>query len=202
MGQQKTETDQRIGQVEARVGDEAKRVGSVEARVSEQGQAVQGMSTRMGSLETATGDAASAAKGAGERADSALARANEVDSRLTRLWNSRDQRTLVDTVEVSFGLGRANLIDSAQTALVGLARDMKENPRLTVELEGYTDPSGSLDYNLALSQRRVEAVRRFLVQQGVDLRRIQAAGLGPMMNGKLPAEQQRRVIAKLTSPVE
>ena len=73
---------------------------------------------------------------------------------------------------------------------------MKENPRLAVELEGYTDPSGSLEYNLALSQRRVEAVRRFLVQQGVDLRRIQAAGLGPIADSKLPADQKRRVIGE------
>ena len=131
-----------------------------------------------------------------------MARANEVDSRLTRLWNNRDARNLVETVEVRFGFGRADLGDAAQTALVGLAREMKENPRLAVELEGYTDPSGSLDYNIALSQRRVEAVRRFLVQQGVDLRRIQAAGLGPVADSKLPADQKRRVVVKLTTPVE
>jgi len=202
MGQQKTQVDQRIASVETKVGEDGKRIGSVEARVTEQGQAVQGMGSRMGTLETSVGEASTAARGAGDRADSALARANEVDSRLTRLWNNRDQRTLVDTVDVRFGLGKADLGDSAQTALVSLAREMKENPRLAVELEGYTDPSGSLDYNLALSQRRVEAVRRFLVQQGVDLRRILAAGLGPLNDSKLPADQKRRVTVKLTTPVE
>jgi OOP family OmpA-OmpF porin len=202
MGQQKAEVDQRfgnvetkVGQVDTRVGDGAQRIGSVEARVTEQGQTVQGMGTRMGSIETSVGDASN-------RADGAMARANEVDSRLTRLWNNRDARNLVETVEVRFGLAKAELGDTAQTALVGLAREMKENPRLAVELEGYTDSSGSLDYNLALSQRRVEAVRRFLVQQGVDLRRIQAAGLGPIADSKLPADQKRRVTVKLTTPVE
>lgn len=202
MGQQRTEVDQRIGTVEAKVGDDTKRLGTVEARVTEQGHSVQGMGTRMGALETSVGDAATAARGAGERADGAMVRANEVDARLTRLWNSRDVRNLVETVDVRFGFGRADLGDSAQTALVGLAREMKENPRLAVELEGYTDPSGPLDYNLVLSQRRVEAVRRFLVQQGVDLRRIQAAGLGPIADRSLPADQKRRVLVKLTTPVD
>jgi outer membrane protein OmpA-like peptidoglycan-associated protein len=202
MGQQRSEMDQRITTVETKVGDDGRRIGTVEGRVTEQGQTVQGMGTRMGTLETSVGDAATAARGAGDRADSALARANEVDGRLTRLWNSRDQRTLVDTMEVRFAVGRADLGDAAQTVLVGLAREMKENPRLALELEGYTDSSGSLDQNLALSQRRVEAVRRFLVQRGVDLRRIQAAGLGPVTDNSLPADQKRRVIARLTTPVE
>jgi outer membrane protein OmpA-like peptidoglycan-associated protein len=209
MGQQKTAVDQRIGsvetkvgQVETKVGEDTKRIGTVEARVTEQGQSVQGMGTRMGALETSVGDAGNLARGAGERADGAMARANEVDSRLTRLWNNRDVRNLVETVEVRFGFARAELGDAAQTALVGLVKEMKENPRLAVEIEGYTDSSGSLDYNIALSQRRVEAVRRFLVQQGVDMRRIQAAGLGPVADSKLPADQKRRVVVKLTTPVE
>jgi outer membrane protein OmpA-like peptidoglycan-associated protein len=206
LGQQKTEVDQRIGTVETKVGqvdtkvtEDGQRIGSVEARVTEQGQT---MGTRMGTIETSVGDTRNLATGAGARADGAMARANEVDGRLTRLWNNRDARNLVETVEVRFGFGKADLGDGAQTALVGLAREMKENPRLAVELEGYTDSTGSLDYNLALSQRRVETVRRFLVQQGVDLRRILAAGLGPITDRALPAEQKRRVTVKLTTPVE
>jgi outer membrane protein OmpA-like peptidoglycan-associated protein len=184
-----------VGQVDAKVGEEGQRIGGVEARVTEQGQAVQGMGTRMGTLETSV-------KGANERADGAMARANEVDGRVTRLWNNRDARNLVETVEVRFGFNKAELGDAAQTALIGLAREMKENPRLAVELEGYTDSTGSLDYNLALSQRRVETVRRFLVQQGVELRRILAAGLGPIPDRAMPAEQKRRVTVKLTTPLE
>jgi outer membrane protein OmpA-like peptidoglycan-associated protein len=209
MGKQKTEVDQRLGTVETKVGqvetkasEDGKRLGTVEARVTEQGQAVQGMGTRMGAFETSLGQTSTAARGAGERADGAMARANEVDSRLTRLWNNRDARSLVETVEVRFAFGKADLGDAAQTALIGLSREMKENPRLALELEGYTDASGSLDFNLALSQRRVEAVRRFLVQQGVDQRRIQGIALGPITNSKLPADQKRMVLAKLTTPVE
>lgn len=202
LGQQKTQVDQRLATVQTKVDEDSQRIGGVEARVTEQGQAVQGMSTRMGGLETSAGEATSVARGAAERADGAMARANEVDGRLTRLWNSRDQRNLVETIEIRFGFAKADLSDAAETALVGLVKDMKENPRLAVELEGYTDSSGPLEYNLALSQRRVEAVRRFLVQRGVELRRILAAGLGPIADRNLPAEQKRRVTVRLTTPVD
>jgi outer membrane protein OmpA-like peptidoglycan-associated protein len=202
MSQQQTQVDQRFATVETKVSEDGQRIGGVEARVTEQGQAVQGMGTRMGTFETSVSEANNAARGAGERADGAMTRANEVDGRLTRLWNSRDQRNLVETVEIRFPFAKAELSDAALTALVGLTKDMKENPRLGVELEGYTDSSGSLDYNLALSQRRVDAVRRFLVQQGIELRRINAAGLGPIADRTLPAEEKRRVTVRLTTPIE
>jgi len=56
---------------------------------------------------------------------------------------------------------------------------LQGNPTLVVELGGYTDPKGTVDYNYGLSQRRVEAVRRFLVEKGIPLSRVQAVGLGP-----------------------
>ena len=152
MGQQKTEVDQRIGsvetkvgQVDTKVGEDTKRLGTVEARVTEQGQSVQGIGTRMGALETSVGDASDLAKGAGERADGAMARANEVDSRLTRLWNNRDVRNLVETVDVRFGVRpRPTSATPPRPRWSAWRREMKDNPRLAVELEGYTDPSGSL----------------------------------------------------------
>jgi hypothetical protein len=48
----------------------------------------------------------------------------------------------------------------------------------------------------------VEAVRRFLVQRGIELRRINAAGLGPIVDSGLAADQKRRVTVRLTTPVE
>jgi outer membrane protein OmpA-like peptidoglycan-associated protein len=131
------------------------------------------------------------------RADGAMTRANEVDGRLTKLWSTRNARSLVETAEVRFAFGKAELNDGAQTSLLGLVKEMKENPRLAVELEGYTDSAGPVDYNIALSQRRVDAVRRFLVQQGIEQTRIHAIGLGPLPDRSLPAEQKRRVTVKL-----
>ncbi len=204
ISKQRTEVDQRIDKVEGQVGESSQRLGSVEGKVTDQGQRVEAVGSRVGAVETSVGQAATAARDAQERAngamaraDSATARADEVDGRLTRLWSERNARNVVETSEVRFRSGRADLNDGAQTALISLVREMKENPLLVVELEGYTDTSGSLESNVALSQRRVEAVRRFLVQQGVDQTRIHAIGLGPITDRSMPPDQKRRVAVKV-----
>ena len=69
--------------------------------------------------------------------------------------------------------------------------------KLLVELEGYADPKGPKDYNVELSQRRVEAVRRYLVQNGVEVSRIHSIGLGPIADPKLSDAAKRRVTVKL-----
>src|SRR5262245_12773885 len=164
VNKQRTEVDQRIDKVEGQVTQGSSRIGAVETRVNEQGQRVDAVGSRVGAVETSVGqvgnvakDAQERATGAMSRADGAAARADEVDSRLTRLWSSRNSRSLVETAEVRFGVGKADLSDGAQTALIGLVKELRENPLLEVELEGYTDPSGSLEYNVMLSQRRVDA---------------------------------------------
>ena len=47
-----------------------------------------------------------------------------------------------------------------------------------LELEGYTDGRGSEQYNIGLSQRRAEAVERYLVSKNIPLFRIAIVGLG------------------------
>jgi len=47
-----------------------------------------------------------------------------------------------------------------------------------IELQGYTDGRGSEQYNIGLSQRRAEAVERYLVTKKIPLYRISIVGLG------------------------
>jgi len=204
MGKQEAQVGQRIGQVDERIGTEAKRVDtvdkrvdSVEGRVSQEAQKTDGMGVRVGTLETSITSTSEAARGARERADAAMAKAEGVDSRLTKLWNNRYNAKVVETVNVQFGFNRSELDDGAQTTLVGLVKEMQANPGLTVELAGYTDMKGARDYNYSLSQRRVESVRRFLVEKGVQIGRIQAVGLGALSDRATPEAQKRRVAAKL-----
>jgi outer membrane protein OmpA-like peptidoglycan-associated protein len=142
------------------------------------------------------------ADGAFGRADAAFGRADEVNGRVTRLWNSRYKRDLVDTLQVQFAFDRADLSDGAQTALLQVTKELKENPLLTVDLEGYTDPTGPRDYNVGLSQRRVESVRRFLVGNGADLSRINSVGLGPLQGTEKPALQRRVTVRLMINPVD
>jgi len=201
LSRQQTEMGQRIGQVDERVGSEAqrvdKRVDVVEGRVTEEAQKVQSTGTRVNALESTITSTSEAVRATQERADAAMAKAEGVDTRLTRLWNNRYNSKNVDTINVQFGFDRSELGDDAQTTLLGLVKELQSNPGLTVELVGYTDMKGDRDYNYTLSQRRVDAVRRFLVEKGVQVARIQAVGLGAINDRATPEAQKRRVSAKL-----
>jgi outer membrane protein OmpA-like peptidoglycan-associated protein len=167
----------------AREAQVDERVAAVEKRVNEMSQRV----------ETLEGGVA----GAQSRADDAARKAEGVDSRLTRLWSNRFNQKGADSLEVYFSPDSIDLSDAAQTALATVAAEMKTHPTMTVELGGYTDPRGALDYNHALSQRRVEAVRRFLMDRGIQLARIQSASLGPISSTDIPDVKKRRVTLRL-----
>jgi outer membrane protein OmpA-like peptidoglycan-associated protein len=173
------------------------KIGGVDSKVAAQSQRVDGVDTRLKTAEGGLVETGQLAKGARERADGAFTKADDVDGRLTRLWSNRNVRDLVETQQVLFGFDKWELNDNAQTALTSLVKEMKENVRLTVDLEGYADPTGSYGYNVGLSQRRVEAVRRFLVEKGVELPRIHLVGLGPITEKGTPNDQKRRVTVKL-----
>ncbi len=197
--------EQRIVQVDDRVGSETqrvdKRVEGVEGRLTQETQKIDGkidgVGTRVGTLETTVTSTSDAVRSTRERADAAMVKAEGVDSRLTKLWNNRYNGKVVDTINVQFGFDRSELDDGAQTTLLGLVKELQANPGLTVELVGYTDMKGAREYNYMLSQRRVDAVRRFLVEKGVQVARIQAVGLGAMTDRGTPESQKRRVTAKL-----
>ncbi|MGH7384707.1 MAG: OmpA family protein [Candidatus Rokuibacteriota bacterium] len=162
----------------------------VEGQVEGVNTEVKGVTTQVKSMEGAVAEARS-------RADAAMTKAEGVDTRLTRLWSNRFNQKTADTLEVYFGFDKAELTDGAQTALLGVIKELQANPTLVVELGGYTDPKGTVDYNYGLSQRRVEAVRRFLVEKGVQLSRVHAVGLGPITARETPDEKKRRVTVKM-----
>lgn len=105
----------------------------------------------------------------------------------------------VGAVDVLFAFDRWELSKAVQTELLLLVKKLRENPRLTVDLEGYADSVGARDYNLQLSQKRVEAVRGYLVEKGVEASRIRSGGLGQLADGGTPEERakNRRVTLKL-----
>ncbi|MBA2960739.1 MULTISPECIES: peptidoglycan-associated lipoprotein Pal [Ramlibacter] len=86
----------------------------------------------------------------------------------------------------------------AQPAIDAHARFLKANPNRRVALEGHTDERGGREYNLALGQRRAEAVRRALSLLGVADNQMEAVSFGkekPAANGSDEAAfaQNRRV---------
>jgi len=103
-------------------------------------------------------------------------------------------------IDIRFAFARWELSEAARAELLPVVEKLQKNPKLTVRLEGYTDSSGVRDKNLQLSQKRVDAVRRFLVEKGVEAARIRAAALGQLPDGGTEEERakNRRVTVKLT----
>jgi outer membrane protein OmpA-like peptidoglycan-associated protein len=166
------------------------------------GQRMDGLDGEIKTTQANLSETTQVARGAGERADAAMTKAGSVDGRLTHLWSNRYNQKAVDTLEIYFGFDRADLSDGAQTALLGVVKELQASPTLIVRLGGFTDPIGKRDYNYGLAQRRVEAVRRFLVDKGVELSRVQAIGMGPLEDPKIPEEKKRRVTITLMTDSE
>jgi OOP family OmpA-OmpF porin len=80
--------------------------------------------------------------------------------------------------KVHFGFDSSELDAAAQRKLDETAEMLARHPHLMVEIAGHADSRGPGDYNLALSERRAEAVRRYLEQKGIDPARMTARGYG------------------------
>jgi outer membrane protein OmpA-like peptidoglycan-associated protein len=217
--QQRVGTD--VGRVDRRVEEEKARIDGLQKSLEETRAATDAAARKAAEATAVVGeagkkadeasakasDAASRADAAGATARDALANATETDQRLTKLWAARDTRTLADTQVVLFAFDKWVLDDRAQTTLLALVKQLQDQPQLAVELEGYTDSIGASAYNVQLSQRRAEAVRRFLVEQGIELPRIHNIGLGdtrPVADNKTRQgrDQNRRVAIRVYAPAE
>ena len=82
--------------------------------------------------------------------------------------------------DVLFDFDRATLRDEERAKIAELAAMLKQNPNYQVELEGYADPRGTDKYNVALSRRRVDAVRTALIEAGVPVAAIVTGAYGEM----------------------
>ena len=80
--------------------------------------------------------------------------------------------------EVHFDLDESVLRPEARTILDQAARTLKENPDVHLEIEGHTSIEASEAYNEALGSRRAQAVREYLVQQGVEASRLNTISYG------------------------
>jgi hypothetical protein len=108
----------------------------------------------------------------------------------------------------------AGLLPSQEQTLISLASDFKRyletKPDAHLTLEGHADPRGSVEYNQALSERRVDRTKQFLLEHGVPAANIETKAFGEQrnlteaqvrdaveQNPELTPEQRQKVLGNL-----
>ncbi len=105
---------------------------------------------------------------------------------------------VVTMADVLFASGKYELSQAASLALAKMSGVILAHPGLTLKIAGYTDSTGSDEFNLKLSGQRADAVRMFLVQQGLNPDTVTSMGMGsadPVASNDTAAgrQQNRRV---------
>ena len=89
----------------------------------------------------------------------------------------KDERIVLDNIY--FKTGKAELTTGSFPTLNKVKRIFIDNPNIVIQIEGHTDSQGSAAYNLKLSQKRAEAVFRYLIEQlYIERSHIKAVGFG------------------------
>lgn len=77
-----------------------------------------------------------------------------------------------------FEFGKSDLTDQSQEMLSAKVAILAANPGIAIRVDGDCDERGSDEYNLALGQRRAQAAKRYLVEQGISADRIATISYG------------------------
>jgi len=105
--------------------------------------------------------------------------------------------------DVLFATNKANLRPDAKIRLAKVAGIIMAYPDLKLEIDGFTDNTGTAQYNEVLSQERAAAVRDFLISQGVQVNNVITRGFGESQpiasNATASGRQQNRRVELVVS---
>jgi outer membrane protein OmpA-like peptidoglycan-associated protein len=141
-----------------------------------------------------------------QQAQQAEDEAQRLRQQLQNMQARQTDRGMVLTLgNVLFQHDRADLVPGADSRMDQLATVLKQHPDYRVEIDGFTDSTGSETYNLGLSQQRAETVRRALTSRGVDPARVTARGHGEALpvasnDTDLGRQMNRRVEVLIAGP--
>lgn len=93
----------------------------------------------------------------------------------------REVRTLLTKAMqgIQFENGKATIKKTSYNILNQVAKLFIDNPTYIIEVQGHSDNVGNYQYNVDLSEKRAQAVREYLIKQGVPAERLTAHGYGP-----------------------
>jgi OOP family OmpA-OmpF porin len=186
--------------------DTDKKVAGVDSKVTaldaKTTQQVNSLKTDIQSADQHAGQAQGAASQAQSSADRAATGVTALDGR----FQNRNQYNMSDEKTVPFKFNSATLDKQYTDSLDQVASMLMQSPNAIVVLEGRTDSVGEKDYNLKLGERRIDAVRHYLVvEKGVPVYKIHEISFGsekPVAenNTKEGREKNRAVVMTVMVP--
>jgi OOP family OmpA-OmpF porin len=142
---------------------------TVDSRVVPVEEANKKLSGQVGEVESVAKDAKTEAAKANEGVAAANKRIDDTNKRISGLDNFDEKRQAI----VYFAVNSYVISPEAKNELDALAREALSSTGYMIEVAGYADPTGDAEKNLALSQRRADAVVKYLAINGnVPMRRI------------------------------
>jgi outer membrane protein OmpA-like peptidoglycan-associated protein len=164
------ESDMRVARaVESRAAPLEERATTTETKLTEVEQNAQRLSGQLDELAAVANTAKGGAKAAQETADRAVAGVNATNERISALDDYEPQTITA----VNFKTGSAILLPDAKSKLDDIATKAMNSKGYVLEVSGFADATGNVERNRLLSQRRADAVIRYLVESHqIPLRRI------------------------------
>ena len=165
--------------------------------------------TQRAQADAEAANARAQAAEANRRADASQQSAQALREKLRAQLNAVLQTTetarglVVDLNDVLFDTGKYTLKPATQVSLAKIATIIQLYPSIHVQVEGYTDSTGSPATNQKLSENRADAVRDFLAQNGVPADNLTAKGYGATNfvadNGSAQGRAQNRRVDLIVS---
>jgi OmpA-OmpF porin, OOP family len=117
-----------------------------------------------------------------------------------------------NVVTLYFDFDQSTLRDRATQQLDSIYNVLVENPKATIQVSGYTDGLGSVEYNKKLSDKRAKSCADYLIAKGIDASRISFESFGAccpvemeMLNGRDNPDgrsMNRRALINIDKPAE
>lgn len=79
---------------------------------------------------------------------------------------------------IHFAFDKYNITQESRQILDAKIAFMKQNPAFVVTIEGHTDERGTYEYNMALGERRANAAKKYMVDNGINPSRIMTVSYG------------------------
>lgn len=146
--------------------------------------------------------------------DLAVVRSNETGWLTDTLFNGVlciEKKLVIkieNVVSVYFDFDKSDLKDRGTAQLDSIYNVLLENPKATIQISGYTDGRGTVEYNKVLSDKRARTCADYLIQKGIDSSRVTFESFGAccpvemeLLNGRDNAEgrsKNRRALINIS----